>query len=53
MASSTHSNKRQQYMPMVHALIMLVIMFAVGSIEPVGSLTPLGIRLLGIFAAAL
>ena len=47
-ASSYH-----KYLPLLHALIMLIIMFAIGSIPPSGSLTPLGVRLLGIFAAAL
>lgn len=53
MNAASPSSSWHKYLPLLHALIMLIIMFAIGSIPPSGSLTPLGVRLLGIFAAAL
>lgn len=38
---------------MMHALIMVMIITVIWHLEPFGSLTPLGMRLLGIFAAVL
>lgn len=42
-----------KYNLLCHALIMLIIMFAIGTLQPTGSITPIGMKLLGIFAAAL
>ena len=43
----------QKYHLWFHALIMLAIIVGIGSLTPSGSLTPLGMKLMGIFAALL
>lgn len=43
----------QKYNLIVHAAIMLAIMLIIGNAAPVGTITPLGMRLCGIFIAAL
>lgn len=54
MTQDTKQTKSwRNYMPVIHALIMILIMIFIGQLEPTGSLTPLGVRLLGIFVAAL
>ncbi len=43
----------QKYNLIFHALIMFFVMTGIGSLNPTGSITPLGMKLLGIFIALL
>lgn len=51
--ATAKQNLWQKHRLFFHALIMLAIMGGIGCLTPFGSLTPLGLKLLGIFIAML
>lgn len=48
-----HTSWLSRNKQILHAIIMLIIIFGIGHLEPPGSLTPLGMKLSGIFLALL
>lgn len=53
ITTKTRSSLWQKYHLWFHALIMLAIIVGIGSIPPSGTITPVGMKLSGIFLAAL
>ena len=43
------ANAKRNYLTYVHAIIMFVIMFGVGTLPTFGQVTPLGMKILGVF----
>ena len=50
---STEIIKKSNWVSYIKVLIMIIIVLGIGSLQPFGSITPLGMKALGIFIGAL
>lgn len=48
---STKTTK--SYMTIAHVIIMFALMFGIGKLQPFGTVTPMGMNILGIFVGTL
>ena len=49
---STDVSKKRD-LSLVHFLIMLLIIFGIGALKPLGAITPLGMKMMGVFLGLL